>query len=201
MTTFTRHKMCLDLTGFRGEAAMPMSYRVETLAPADLDALSVLELEGYRGTPDWDLVPELQTLEGCRTFVDDLLSGRTMFSGKQGTFRPDLSFKLVTGDTPAGAIYSLFTSDEAFIIDFVLGSGSQGSRTRHTVPHVLACALPGRGLSPGVSVCDGHQLQCPPYIREDGFSGSGYIHHRPRDRLVEGRLNDARRLRRTTANP
>jgi ribosomal protein S18 acetylase RimI-like enzyme len=126
VTTFTRHKMSLDLTGFRGEALIPAPYRVETLAPSDLDALSVLELEGYRGTPDWDLVPELQTLEGCRSFVDDLLSGRTMFSGKQGTFRPDLSFKLVTGDTPAGVIYSLFTSDEAFIIDLVLDPAHRG---------------------------------------------------------------------------
>ncbi len=80
--------------------------------------LAVLEVESYRDTTDWELVPSLQTVEGCRAFISDLLSGEELFGGKQGRFRADLSFKLMSPDGLCGACYSLFDASTAFIIDF-----------------------------------------------------------------------------------
>jgi ribosomal protein S18 acetylase RimI-like enzyme len=121
-TLYTRHHMSLDLTTYTGDLPPSTVFAVKPMQEDDLESLALLELEGYYDTPDWDLVPELQTLEGCRQWVTTLFSGQEVFRGEQGIFKRDLSFKAVTieGEALCGAIYTLFTADSSFIIDFAV---------------------------------------------------------------------------------
>lgn len=114
----TRYRMSLDLSHFESTAPVPANYRVEAIKSEDVDTLAVLLVESYRGTTDWDLMPELQTAEGCRRYLAELFSGRPIFEGRQGEFRPDLSFKIICGDQLCGTMYSLFTGSTVYVIDF-----------------------------------------------------------------------------------
>lgn len=118
MPELTRYRMSLDLPHFESKAPVPVNYRVEPIKLEDIDTLAVLMVESYRDTSDWDLMPELQTVEGCRLYLAELFSGRPIFEGRQGEFRSGLSFKVMCGDQICGAMYSLFTDGTVYIIDF-----------------------------------------------------------------------------------
>lgn len=126
MLTFVRHRMELGLEKFSVQIPMPEGFQIDPVTTAGVDDLARLSLDCYIDTPDWDLDPALQTFEGCRDFISELLSGQEIFGGRQGKFLGDLSFVLRHGKELAGAAYTLFSEDTAFIIDFAVAPPVRG---------------------------------------------------------------------------
>lgn len=126
MPTYTRHRMSLDLSSLPPVPENPGGYSINTMEGADSAELASLSIDSYMDTPDWDLVPELQTREGCQAFINKLFSGEDVFDGQEGHFRKDLSFTLSSGGTLCGAVYTLLTHDAAHIIDFAVAPAFRG---------------------------------------------------------------------------
>jgi len=126
MVDFVRHRMSLDLAQFSPGQYDLGELWIEPMTGYRAADLAWLSLECYRGTPDWDLDPDLQTFEGCKKFISALLGGDEVFGGRQGAFRGDLSFVLLHGSELCGANYALFGKEIAFIIDFALAPSVRG---------------------------------------------------------------------------
>lgn len=120
MTSFTRYRMSLDLTTFQEKVHVPERYRILPISINDLDALAMLEIQGYKDSLDFSLRPELQNINSCKNFFIK------MFSGKMGKFLKNLSFKILSGQKLCGAIYTFDDKGIAYIADFVIAPECRG---------------------------------------------------------------------------
>jgi ribosomal protein S18 acetylase RimI-like enzyme len=128
--------MQLELAGFEDQVTIPKGFQVRTISDADmeeqLDALAILEIDGYRDTVDYRLRPELSSIQTTKSFFQRL------FSNVRGVFYQDLSFKLLSEGHICGAIYTFDSRPVAYIADFVIdpefrGHGLGELLLRHTL--------------------------------------------------------------------
>ena len=178
MLTYVRHRMGLDLAEFTPEPHEAGDFQIEAVNSASADDLARLSIECYMDTPDWDLDPDLQTFEGCRDFISKLFSGQEIFGGEQGKFRGDLSFVLRRGKELAGAFYTLFSEDTAFIIDFAVAPSVRGQGVGRDVFDVCPRTLQRGGIQESAAAGYFHErargaaIQ-EPWVRSRGYSYSG----------------------------
>jgi ribosomal protein S18 acetylase RimI-like enzyme len=116
--------MGLNLDDFEYQVSIPEGFEVQTISDADmnegLEALALLEVQGYQDTVDFRLRPELSSLQTTKSFFQRL------FSNVRGIFYPDLSFKLLAHKRVCGAIYTFDSRPIAYVADFVISPDFRG---------------------------------------------------------------------------